>query len=161
MLDVWAEGLQASDLSRALRASLWLYPMVNAGHVIGVGLLFGAIVPLDLRLLGVWRGLPVAPLARALVPTAVAGLLLAAANGALLFASRPLDYVREPLFGFKLGLVALAITNALALRRLPARRGWRETAAGQPAPCAARWAAGLSITLWLSVIIVGRLLGYR
>lgn len=161
MLDAWAEGLQASDLSRSLRASLWLYPMVNAGHVIGVGLLFGAIVPLDLRLLGLWRALPVEPLARVLVPSAVAGLLLATANGLLMLAARPLDYVREPLFGLKLGLVALAIANALALRRLPWAHGWRETAGSRRAPYGARWAAALSIALWLSVIVVGRLLGYR
>lgn len=161
MLDAWAAVLQVSELSRALRASLWLYPMVNAGHLIGMGLLVGATVPLDLRLLGLWRSLPVEPMTRVLVPTAVVGLLLAVANGSLLFASRPLDYVHEPLFGFKLGLVALAIVNALALRRLPWALGWRETAAGQPAPRAARWAGALSITLWLTVIIVGRLLGYR
>jgi hypothetical protein len=119
VLDAWAEGLQASDLSRSLRASLWLYPMVNAGHVIGMGLLFGAIVPLDLRLLGLWRALAVAPLARVLIPTAAAGLLLAAANGALMFASRPLDYIGEPLFGLKLGLIALALANALALQAAP------------------------------------------
>lgn len=161
MLDAWAQGLQASDLSRSLRASLWLYPMVNAGHVIGVGLLFGAIVPLDLRLLGLWRALAVAPLARVLIPTAAAGLLLAAANGALMFASRPLDYIGEPLFGLKLGLIALALANALALRAASWTRGWRETAAGGRAPRAARWAAALSIVIWLAVIVVGRLLGYR
>jgi hypothetical protein len=161
VLDAWADGLQASDLSRTLRASLWLYPMVNAGHVIGVALLFGAIVPLDLRLLGLWRTLPVAPLARVLVPTAVAGLLLATANGALLFAARPLDYLREPLFGLKLLLVTFAVANALALRRLPWGHGWRETAGSQRAPAGARWAAALSIALWLAIIVIGRLLGYR
>ena len=42
-------ALEATALSQALRASIWLYPLVNTGHVVGIALLFGAIVPLDLR----------------------------------------------------------------------------------------------------------------
>ena len=44
MLEALATGLQASALSQALRGSVWLYPLVNTGHVLGIALLFGAIV---------------------------------------------------------------------------------------------------------------------
>jgi hypothetical protein len=152
LLQTLAESLQDTGLSRTLRASLWLYPMVNTGHVVGIALLFGAIVPLDLRLLGVWRGVPVELLARPLVTVAVCGLALALLTGSLLFATRPADYVVEPLFGLKLSLLAAAIANALLLRRT---RHW--PAGGT----AARAAGALSIVLWLSVITAGRLIGYR
>lgn len=162
MLEAYAEAIQASSLSQTLRASLWLYPLVNTGHVLGIALLFGAIVPLDLRLLGCWRSVPLAPLVRVLVPVAIAGLALAIGSGVLLFATRPIDYVVEPLFLVKFALLIAAIVNALTLRRLPR---WRlidlDHAPGQVIP--ARWKlAGVgSILLWLGVITVGRLIGYR
>ena len=58
MVGDWLGGLEATALARALRDSVWTYPMINAGHILGVALLVGAIVPLDLRLLGVWRSAP-------------------------------------------------------------------------------------------------------
>ena len=152
MLQPLADALEGTALSQALRASLWLYPMVNTGHVLGIALLFGAIVPLDLRLLGLWRGVPVDHLARPLVSVAVVGLLLAGGTGALLFATRPGDYIGETLFGVKLSLLAAALANALLMRR--ARR-WRQ------GPGEARLAGAASIALWLGVIAAGRLIGYR
>jgi len=155
MLEAFADGLQGSALSQMLRASIWLYPLVNTGHVVGIALLFGGIVPLDLRLAGCWRGVPIDQLARISIPVAMFGLVLAASTGALLFATRPLDYVGEPLFGFKMALVAAALLNALALRRFG-----RLAASAAPRP-AWRTAGIVSIVLWLGVIACGRLIGYR
>lgn len=160
MLEPLAATLQASGLSETLRASAWLYPLVNTGHVVGIALLFGAIVTLDLRLLGGFRAVPLEPLATALVPVAITGLLLALATGALLFATRPLDYVVEPLFAIKLALLAAAVLNALWLRVDP---HWRRLGAalGVPPRPGWRWHAALSVLLWLGVITAGRLIGYR
>ena len=71
LLETLAAGLQASELSQTLRSSIWLYPLVNTGHVVGIALLFGAIVPLDLRLLGCWASVPLDHLARILIPVAI------------------------------------------------------------------------------------------
>ena len=159
-LDALAQALQASAWSEALRASVWLYPLVNTLHVVGIALLFGAIAPLDLRLLGAFRRVPLAPLAATLVPVATAGLLMALVSGALMFATRPLDYVAEPLFGLKLVLLAAAVLNALWLRR---DSEWRRVgeASGEPPPRRWRWHGLLSLLLWLGVITAGRLIGYR
>jgi hypothetical protein len=159
-LQTLASLLQASELSQALRASLWLYPLVNTAHIVGIALLFGAIAPLDLRLLGCWKGVPIDPLARVLVPTAVTGLVLALATGSLLFATRPLDYVGEPLFALKLGLVVSASANAALLRRRMSRH--TPPSSTEESPPLAWMAAGvLSIALWLGAITVGRLIGFR
>src|SRR3546814_3819020 len=48
-------ALQNLEPVAALRASRWVYPLVNTAHIAGIALLFGAIAPLDLRLLGAWR----------------------------------------------------------------------------------------------------------
>jgi hypothetical protein len=156
-----ATALHESALSQALRASVWVYPLINTGHVLGIAMLFGAIAPLDLRLLGCWKRVPLEPLARILLPMAVIGLALAAVTGALLFTTRPLDYIVVPLFGLKLALILAAVVNALLLRRSPA---WKLLRFDDPhgAPRLSwRIAAGLSLLLWLGVITAGRLIGYR
>lgn len=155
-----AGALEATALSQTLRSSLWLYPLVNTGHIVGIALLFGGIAPLDLRLLGCWPAIPLAPLARILVPMAIAGLLLAAMTGLLLFAARPLDYINEPLFGIKLALLAAALLNAIALRR-SSQWGWTNVIGEDVTHPAWKVAAALSIVLWIGVIAAGRLIGYR
>lgn len=156
-----AQGLQATPFSQALRTSVWLYPLVNTGHLLGMALLFGAIVVLDLRLNGLWRQVPAALLARVLVPVAAAGLALALATGALLFSARPTDYVHEALFGAKLALLAVAGLNIVLLRLAwgwPGRSGpWP----ADPLPVAWRVAGVVSALCWLGVMTLGRLIGYR
>lgn len=160
MLEAAAAAIQASALSQTLRASIWLYPLVNTGHLVGIALLFGAIVPLDLRLLGRQRVVPLDQLSHTLIPVAVAGLLLAASTGLLLFVTRPLDYIVEPLFAIKLGLIGCAVGNALLLHRSAT---WRSALHAPPdaLPLSGRVAAMLSLLLWLAAITAGRLIGYR
>lgn len=136
----------------ALRESTLAYPIVNALHIIGVALLFGAIVPLDLRLAG-WRrdAAAVDGLSRLLLPIAIFGFLLAATAGLLLFAADARAYAASPLFRAKMVLIATALANALALRRVD----WRQARSRRVA-----LAAAASLFLWLSVIVLGRMIGY-
>lgn len=137
-----------SGLAVHLRGSRWSYPLVNAGHIVGIALLFGAIVPLDLRLMGLWRQVPVAALTRVLLPVALTGLALAVVTGLLLFAVRATEYAQVPLVAWKLVVVALAIANAVALVSLA------------PAAAYVRLLAATSIVLWLAAIGSGRMIGY-
>lgn len=159
-MDALATALQDSALSQLLRSSVWLYPLVNTGHVVGIALLFGAIVPLDLRLMGFFQRTPLQHLANTLVPVAITGLVLALLTGSLLFATRPLDYVAEPLFAIKLALLGAGVVNALVLRYSP---GWKLAGVAPSAPPQRAWRLHglLSIVLWLGVITAGRLIGYR
>lgn len=150
-MDALAAAIEASDLAAALRRSRWTYPAVNTAHVLGIALLVGASVPMDLRLAGIWRGdIALRPVLRLLRPMAATGAALAIVTGAMLFSVQATDYAALPLFRLKLGLVALALANALILgpRLVDARP-------------AVRVAAGLaSLTLWLAVLVCGRLIGY-
>lgn len=150
-------AVEAWPLAASLRRSLYLYPLVNALHIIGLALLFGAIVPLDLRLLGFFRTVPIQPLARILPGIAASGLLLAIAAGALLFIVRPLDYWANPAFLTKLTLVSAATANALAQQ---SGANWRSLAGGGEPSGAVRVRASLSLVLWSAAIIAGRAIGY-
>jgi hypothetical protein len=159
MLAEWLTALQDLPLVAALRASRWSYAAVNASHIVGIALLFGAVVPLDLRLMGCWRTISIKTLARILVPVAAAGLLLAIAAGALLFSIRAVQYAGTALFQIKLVLIFCGIGNAVLLRKATQWETGRETIGAMP-PLRLRAAGGLSIALWLSVIVCGRMLGF-
>lgn len=147
-------GLEGSALAAALRGSTWLYPLVNAAHVVGVALLFGAIAPFDLKLMGAWRGVPAAALLRVLAPTAAAGLALAAVAGGLLFITDAPDYAASGLFRAKMAVLAVGVANALLFHALRRRAG------GAEAVPAGRLLGALSLAVWLAVIGLGRLVGY-
>lgn len=148
-----AAAIEASDVAVWLRRSRWTYPAVNTAHIFGVALLFGAIVPMDLRLAGLWgRHLPVPAVVGLLRPVAAGGAALALLTGALLFAVQATDYVALPLFWAKIGLVTLGLGHALShpgiaatgLARTPLQRRVGLT----------------SLALWSAVIVCGRMLGY-
>lgn len=132
------------------------YLLVNASHILGIALLIGAILPLDLRLLGIFRSVPVAILAPVLSRMAGLGLALALVTGAWLFMVRPVEYARNAAFLWKLGLLALALAN-IALQHGSA--AYARALAGE-ITAAVRWRAGASITLWLSVLLAGRWIGF-
>ena len=116
MIEQWLAALEGTGVARSLRDSVWIYPLVNAGHILGISLLIGSIVPLDLRLLGAWRSHALAPLWQVLTRTAAAGLAIAIVFGVLLFATRATEYAASSFFLAKMGIVCAAIVNALALR---------------------------------------------
>jgi hypothetical protein len=159
MLTEIASALQGSAIATALRQSFWVYPLVNAGHIVGLALLFGAIVPLDLRLLGVWRQLPLAAMSRILLPVAITGLVLAVTTGALLFSVRATEYIVMPAFWLKFSLIAGAIANALLLRLSLAWTVHEQSGLAGTLP-RLQLAGMLSIGLWLAVIVAGRMIGY-
>ena len=149
MGETLAEALLAverSGLAGALRASRWAYPLVNAGHIAALGLLFGTIVAYDLRVLGGFASRVPAAVARALLlPLATAGLALALASGALLFSVKATEYAANPAFRLKLALIALGLANVAWLRLSPAR---------------ARLAALASLLLWTATILAGRMIAF-
>jgi hypothetical protein len=153
-----ASLIEASAPARLLRQGLWLYPFVSILHVLGIALLFGAIAVLDLRLLGLWRRLPVPELARLALPVAVTGLALALLSGPLLFSVEAQDYIANPFFWSKLTAVALGLLNVLLLHRSAA---WRRAAGeGNGSSARLRLGGAASLACWLVAIAAGRLIAY-
>jgi hypothetical protein len=145
-----AAALQASDLAMLLRQSRWAYPAVNAGHILGIALLVGSVVPMDLRLIGVWRAdVPIRATLALLRPVAAFGAGVAVATGFLLFAVQATDYVKLPLFFAKMALVAIGLGHALLTPRLASLSRGRQRIAGL-----------ISLGVWPSALVCGRMLGY-
>jgi hypothetical protein len=151
-MDALLDALVASAPAQWLRFSRWGYAAVNTTHVFGITLLVGAILPLDLRLLGVWRSVALEPLARVLVPVAATGLFLAITTGVFLFITRANEYAALNLFLLKVTLIAAGAVHALSLQL------GRGVAHASRARLRAAGAASLSI--WVAALICGRLLAF-
>lgn len=152
-MEAIAAAIEASSFGSFARGSSFAYPLANLVHLLGLVLLIGGIGLVDLRLVGAFRGLPLATLSRALTPLALGGLLLMTLSGPVLFAADAASLVKSDLFRWKLVLIGVALLNALAFRRL-----WREED-GEPRTALRAMAAG-SIALWLMVAALGRLIAY-
>ena len=153
--------LQSSALGMFMRDSgPWTYPVVNLIHILGIATLFGAVLILDLRLLGVWRRAPLPAITAAAAPVAMAGFTVAAASGACLLAANALEYEDNPILLVKFSAIGLGLVNAVALRRTAA---WRAHATRDLSHSEARRLAfmgGLSLLSWLTAVAAGRMIGY-
>jgi hypothetical protein len=156
--------IASSEPAAWLRGSFWAYPLVNAAHILGLALLIGAIVPFDLRLMGVVRKGRVRTLAGVLIPVAAWGLAIAAASGALLFIVKPVDYAQSDLFVVKLAVIGVGLINIGWVRSIPR---WGELVQAEESILnptepnrKLRIAGALSIIAWITVLVLGRLTGY-
>lgn len=147
-------GLEASGIAGWLRTARWGYAAVNGAHVLGIALLVGAILPLDLRLLGLWPGVDRTALARVLVPVAAAGLAIAVVAGTLLFAVRAREYADLGVVQVKLTLVAVGVLSALAAHR--AGGVWLQQAGHRRLAVHAL----VSLVCWLGALACGRLIAF-
>jgi hypothetical protein len=154
----WLEG---SALGHAMRgAGVWSYGVVNLIHILGVATLFGSILVLDLRLLGLWARVPLASIAAPAVPLAVVGFGVAVMSGACLLTTNASEYAGNPFLSIKFSAIALGLVNVAVLRALPA---WKERAERAPADAerfALAVAGGASLVCWLTALAAGRLIGY-
>lgn len=154
----WAAALEASLLGVAMRESAFLYPLANLLHLLGLVLLVGAMLLLDLRLLGVGRrAIAADAAARLLTPLAIAGVVLQIVTGLCLFAADAGPLVGSGAFVAKLILIAVGLGNAL-LFRLAWQRRLADWDARPPAPGLAQ--AAISVAVWLAVGTLGRLIAY-
>lgn len=153
----WLTPLAETAVARALIASPTLYLLVNAAHIMAIGILFGSIVALDLRLVGLGRALPLAPASIFLSRLSATGLALAIATGLCLFSVRPVEYAANVAFLSKLALVVLGAVNILIVHR---SNGWRRMRAGAEPTVALRIGAIISLLVWTGAIIAGRWIGF-
>lgn len=134
-----------------LRSHVWAYPALEAAHIVGIALLLGNLVALEIRVWGGAAALPVQALARLSLGIALAGFALAAASGLLMFATQAAELLANRSFVWKMGLLALAGCNA----------AWFHGRGSlQKLDLTARIQMLVSTAVWLGVIVCGRWIAY-
>jgi hypothetical protein len=159
MITHYTKVLHASTLGWALGGGVpWLWPTFATLHFFGMALLIGCIGAIDLRMLGVARGLPLKPMQR-LRPLSVLGFAINLFTGIGLYAANPPQY-QSFAFAAKMAFVALAGLNALLFYSSGMASRVNQVRAGHDVPLAAKLAAGISLALWIGVIYWGRMLPF-
>lgn len=139
---------------------MWSYGLVNLAHILGISSLFGAVLVLDLRLLGLWRRVALAAIAGPTVPVAVAGFALAVTSGACLIVTNGTEYIGNPFLYIKFPAIALGACNVVVLNALPA---WRARSTREPSSrerLQLSVVGGVSLLSWVTAISAGRMIGY-
>ena len=135
----------------ALKSHVWAYPALEVVHIVGIGLLLGNLVLLELRVFGMGAALPVKPLARLSLGLAATGFCLAAISGLLMFASQPEELLANRIFTLKMLLLLVAACNAGLFHA-------RDSLSKMDT--VARVYMVISTVLWLSVVTCGRWIAY-
>src|SRR4051812_45221328 len=153
--------LEASPVGHLMRETgVWTYAIVNLFHILAIALLFGAICVLDLRLLGVWRSIPLGMISRPAVNVAASGVTLAVLTGIPMLATKAREYADNPFLLPKFIFIALALANVMVLHLSPAWRAHRERELAPRERLILALMGALSLVFWLGVITCGRLIGY-
>ncbi len=142
-----------------MRRSSATFTLINSIHALGIVLVAGTIMMVDLRLLGVaLRRESVRDVVSRIVPLTLSGFALMAFTGFLMFFPEAVRYYKSPAFRFKLVLLILAGLNALIFHRTV----FREAPAWEhgTVPMRARVAGLISLLIWISVIAAGRSIPY-
>lgn len=153
----WLQALQDWTVAASLRRSLYVYPLLNATHIFALTLLIGGILPADLRILGAFRSVAIAPFVRLMASIAAFGAGLAVVTGLLLFSVQPLEYAFNAAFLAKVSLVATGIVLAIAVR---ASRSWRLLLEDGRVRGRLRAAAVASIAIWIGALVAGRWIAF-
>ena len=129
----------------------WAYPALEVVHILGIALLLGNLLVLEVRVFGVAKALPVQALARLSLGLASVGFALAVVSGLTMFASQPQELLASRVFTLKMLLIGLAGCNALWFHA----RGSLQRMDGM-----ARALMLLSTLIWLAVLVCGRWIAY-
>ena len=159
-MPTWVHAVHDSGLGEWMRGSLWSMLVVESLHVLAIATVFGTVLLVDLRLLGLagTRRTFTRTSGELLRFTWIA-FAIAAATGAMMFTANTQSYYVNAMFRWKLALMALAGLNMLVFhaRTLRSVAQWD---AAVPPPPAARAAGAVSLALWLAVIALGRGIGF-
>jgi hypothetical protein len=146
--------LGSTTVGMTIRSSAALIALTQIIHLLGLAMLIGTILMIDMTLMGVgFRRHPAARIARELAPWTIAGLIVMLVSGPLILSSETLKCFESSFFWMKMSALAVAIAFYFLVHRPVARadppvRPWR-----------ARLVGSVSIALWLAVALAGKMIG--
>ncbi|HLH30917.1 MAG TPA: hypothetical protein VKY31_06910 [Terriglobia bacterium] len=150
-------GFQLADKVQhfVIDSSMWVWPILEDLHFIGLILIIGAFGALNVRILGMMKSLPVAPLHR-FIPWGIAGFFINIVTGMLFFMGMPGFYTPNVVFQIKMFTIMLAGLNLLLFQCTSAFRSLEHLGPGEDAPLYAKIVAASSLVLWIAAIVLGR-----
>jgi hypothetical protein len=152
--------LEATPASATIQTVEWIIPTVQTIHILAISAVMGAIVLVDLRLLGVaMRSQPAADVARRLLPHVWYALIVLLTSGAILITGEPGRSLLNPAFALKMSLLAISIIMTIFLQR-SARQStpfWNLQPNHRAAPT---MVAVISLALWVGILFAGRWIAY-
>ncbi len=155
MLEPFFRWCESTLIGRAVADSVWAFPILEAVHLLGLCLLGGALLVVDLRMLGVGlTGQPVSRLARHARPWLVAALVVMVATGIPLFLSEAIKAYYNTSFWVKMTTLPVALGFTFGVRERVARDEGME-----PGP-RCRAIGAVSLALWFTVAAAGRWIGF-
>jgi hypothetical protein len=152
---VW---LESTPIAIAIRDYRFAYATIESGHYVGLSLLVGGIMMIDLRVLGMARALPLKSMI-GLLPIVWAGFIINVLTGSLLFIYGATNFGFNGAFQLKMAFMVVAGLNALAFDVAVRRSGGAWVAADKPPPMVKGFAT-LSLVFWLCVVTTGRWMAY-
>lgn len=159
-INLFSKWLAATPLSTIVSDSRWIVPASQIVHFFGLALLFGMAGMLDLRMLGLGKGIPIGEFSRRMIPWAGTGFLLNVITGFIMYAGAPFMFAHNRAFGFKMLFIAVAGLNVLVFYVTGIARKVEALGSGDDAPWSAKVIAGLSLSLWVGVMFWGRMLPF-
>ena len=155
------EWLAGTRWSIALHESLYVFPLIESTHVLTIMLFVGLAIMLDLRLLGIaFTTVPVSEFLDRVLPWTKVGFVVMILTGFGLFYAIPVRYYQNIFFRIKVIMLLLAGLNVWIFHRRVERRVADWDLDPIP-PKGARVAAVVSIVLWVSIVIAGRMIAYN
>jgi hypothetical protein len=141
-------------------SGVWTYGVVNLVHILGVASFFGAVLILDLRLMGLWRKVALPAISQPTVRVAAVGFVISAISGVCLLATKATEYVGNPFLYIKFPAIGVGLLNVLALHSLSAwkQHKTRELTLREQSKLAVF--GGISLSCWLTAVTAGRMIGY-
>ena len=154
----FAQWLELTPLSVAIKSHEWIIPLVQSIHIVTIAVVFGSILMIALRVLGLVRvdQTPAEVVAR-FSAWIRRGILVLLVTGVLLVLGEPVREVTSLSFWIKMALIVVGVIGALAFRRvlLPAAAGGQTQFSGRT-----KTAAMATVLLWLTIIFLGRAIAY-
>lgn len=153
--------LQDLPIAIAIRDSLYYFPLLESAHVIGLAMVFGTVLTMDLRMMGVASmERPFRVVTDDLLKWTWLAFAVTLLTGALMFTTNATVYYHATAFRIKMLLLLIAGLN-MAVFELTVGKRAQEWGKSAKVPRAARIAGIFSLTVWLAVIVAGRMIGFE
>lgn len=157
-MESFAQSIEGGAIYNMVIGSTWLWPFMEIVHFVGLSLLMGGLIVVDLRLAGFFRSINLVATHK-LLPWVFVGFGLNLVTGVLFFFGDPLRYSENIGFRIKMVLILIAGLNALWFywKINPVMHSWDGDA---DTPALAKVIAFVSLATWTSVLLLGRLIPY-